>query len=60
MMLCRVLGVQVPYQQIQQVLPDLLTVYAGVGKIIVFSQTKRDCDAIAEGLKRTLPTEVSC
>ena len=48
-----------PYQQIQQVLPDLLTVYAGTGKIIVFSQTKRDCDAISESLKRALPTEVS-
>ena len=42
----------------RSVLVDLLTVYGGGGKCIVFTQTKRDADEVSAAIANHMPTEV--
>lgn len=42
----------------RSVLVDLLTVYGGGGKCIVFTQTKRDADEVSAAIASHMPTEV--
>lgn len=43
----------------QSVLKDVLTVYGGIGKSIIFTQTKREADAVTAAISSTHPCEVS-
>lgn len=42
----------------QSVLKDVLTVYGGSGKSIIFTQTKREADAVTAAISSTHPCEV--
>ena len=40
------------------VLKDVLTVYGGGGKCIIFTQTKREADVVTAAISNTHPCEV--
>ena len=40
------------------VLKDLITVYSGSGKCIIFTETKRECDAVCAAIAAVHPCEV--
>ena len=54
----RLLAVQVSPESRQSVLKDVLTVYGGIGKSIIFTQTKREADAVTAAISSTHPCEV--
>ena len=54
----RLLAVQVSPESRQSVLRDVLTVYGGSGKSIIFTQTKREADSVCAAISNTHPCEV--
>ncbi|CAG9464225.1 unnamed protein product [Pedinophyceae sp. YPF-701] len=52
------LAVQVPRDAKRSVLPQLIMVYGGMGKTIVFAQTKREADEVAAVIAASVRTEV--
>lgn len=58
MLASRLLAVQVSPESRQSVLKDVLTVYGGSGKSIIFTQTKREADAVTAAISSTHPCEV--